>query len=84
MKIAIFILTPNTSHPNFALQEQSEWLLQQAFDFLQEARGHRAIDGAMIRRKRDLHAVAHNNLPIDNGGRGCDRSQRPGWPIPAD
>src|SRR5258708_29950522 len=64
------------------LQQQAEWLLQEALDLLQETGSGRAIDSAVVGGKRYFHTIPHYYLPIhhhrsrgdrtdcENGGRG--------------
>src|ERR1051326_7991892 len=49
-----------------ALHQHAHCFFQQAFHFLEEARGGGAIDGTMIDGDRHLHAVAHDHLSIDH------------------
>src|SRR5258708_10495641 len=46
------------------LQQQAEWLLQEAFDLLQETGSGRAIDSAVVGGKRYFHTIPHYYLPI--------------------
>src|SRR5260370_1498660 len=48
----------------FLLQQQAEWLLQEAFDLLQETGSGRAIDSAVVGGKRYFHTIPHYYLPI--------------------
>src|SRR6266446_3905378 len=48
----------------FLLQQQAEWLLQEAFDLLQETGSGRAIDSAVVGGKRYFHTIPHCYLAI--------------------
>src|SRR5258708_8921341 len=48
----------------FLLQQQAEWLLQEAFDLLQETGSGRAIDSAVVGGKRYFHTIPHYYLAI--------------------